>query len=52
VLIKYQWVESFEGNIGNLLQFFYINFVAIKGMVQTIYELIIKSVPALEERFS
>ena len=52
VLIKYQWVESFEDNIGNLLQFFFVNFVAIKGMVQTIYELIIKSIPALEERFS
>jgi len=52
VLVKYQWVESFEENLGNLLQFFFINFVAIKGMIQTIYELIIKSIPALEERFS
>jgi len=52
IFVKFEWVNGIEANIGNVLQFFFINFVAIKGMIQTIYELVIKNVPALEEKFS
>jgi len=48
ILARYQWAENMEEN----LQFFFINFVAIKGMTQTVYELLIKSVPGLDKKFS
>ncbi len=52
IITKFAFNGELDKDIYLMAQFFFVNFVAIKGMVQTIYELIIKSVPALEERFS
>lgn len=52
LMVKFEWVGDLREDLNNFGQFFFINFVAIKGMVQTIYELIIKNVPLLNERFS
>jgi len=49
ILVNFNWETS---SFRSLLQFFFVNFVAVKGMVQTIYELLIKEIPALNERFS
>ena len=52
ILVQFSWSGSLERDLNNILQFFFVNFVAIKGMIQTIYELLIKSVPTLDEKFS
>jgi len=52
ILVQFSWSGILERDLNNILQFFFVNFVAIKGMIQTIYELLIKSVPTLDEKFS
>jgi len=52
IIVRFQWNGDLVRDLSNFAQFFFINFVAIKGMVQVIYELVVKSIPALEERFS
>ena len=52
ILVQFNWTGNIETDLNNILQFFFVNFVAIKGMIQTVYELLIKSVPTLNERFS
>ena len=52
ILVQFNWTGNIETDLNNILQFFFVNFVAIKGMIQTVYELLIKSVPALNEKFS
>lgn len=52
ILVKFQWGGEFKEDLNNFAQFFFVNFVAIKGMVQVIYELVIKNSPILEEKFS
>jgi uncharacterized membrane protein len=52
ILVQFSWSGILERDLNNILQFFFVNFVAIKGMIQTVYELLIKSVPALNEKFS
>lgn len=52
ILVQFSWTGNIETDLNNILQFFFVNFVAIKGMIQTVYELLIKSVPALNEKFS
>jgi len=52
ILVQFSWSGILERDLNNILQFFFVNFVAIKAMIQTIYELLIKSVPTLDEKFS
>ena len=52
ILVQFSWTGNIETDLNNILQFFFVNFVAIKGMIQTVYELLIKSVPMLNEKFS
>lgn len=52
ILVQFSWSGILERDLNNILQFFFVNFVAIKGMIQTIYELLIKSIPVLNEKFS
>lgn len=52
IIVNFEWTREFKTDIVEFAQFFFINFVTIKGMIQTIYELVIKSIPALEEKFS
>ena len=52
ILVQFSWSGILERDLNNILQFFFVNFVAIKGMIQTVYELLIKSIPTLDEKFS
>ena len=52
ILVQFNWTGNIEADFNNVLQFFFVNFTAVKGMIQTVYELLIKSVPALNEKFS
>lgn len=52
ILVQYDWSGDIKADLNNLIQFFFVNFVAVKGMIQTIYELLIKNIPVLTERFS
>lgn len=52
IAARFEWNGDLKADMGNFIQLLFINFVAIKAMVQVIYEMIIKSIPALEERFS
>ena len=51
ILVQFSWTGNIEADFNSVLQFF-VNFTAIKGMIQTVYELLIKSVPTLNEKFS
>jgi len=52
ILVQFSWTGNIKTDLNNILQFFFVNFVAVKGMIQTIYELLIKNVPVLTEKFS
>lgn len=52
ILVQFNWTGNIEADFNSVLQFFFVNFTAIKGMIQTVYELLIKSVPTLNEKFS
>jgi len=52
ILVQFNWTGNIEADFNNILQFFFVNFTAVKGMIQTVYELLIKSVPTLNEKFS
>jgi len=52
ILVQFSWTGNIEADFNNVLQFFFVNFTAVKGMIQTIYELLIKSIPVLNEKFS
>jgi len=52
ILVQFRWSGDIKADLNNLIQFFFVNFVAVKGMIQTIYELLIKNIPVLTERFS
>ena len=52
ILVSYEWSGDIKGDVKELVQFLFVNYVAIKAMIQTIYELVIKTIPALNERFS
>lgn len=52
ILVQFNWTGNIEADFNNVLQFFFVNFTAVKGMIQTVYELLIKSVPVLNEKFS
>jgi len=46
--IQFDWVKDFDKDLVNFAQYFFVNFVAIKGMIQTIYELLIKGIPTID----
>lgn len=52
ILSRFQWEGVLENDLRKFIEFFFVNFVSVKAMIQTIYELIIKEVPSLNERFS
>ena len=52
ILVQFNWTGNIEADFNNVLRFFFVNFTAVKGMIQTVYELLIKSVPMLNEKFS
>jgi len=52
ILVQFSWTGNIKTDLNNILQFFFVNFTAVKGMIQTVYELLIKSVPVLNEKFS
>jgi len=48
MLGSFQWVGEFKLDAMNFAEFFLVNFLTIKGMIQTIYELIIKGIPSID----
>ena len=48
ILVNFEWSGDIKVDGMKLLEFFLVNFIAIKGTVQTIYEIIIKGIPVID----
>lgn len=49
IVVNFEWVGSFKEDAYRLAEFFFVNFAIVKGTIQTIYELIIQEVPAIDK---
>lgn len=50
--IRWDWSGNFADCLLNFLTYLFVNFVAVKGMVQTVYELIVKGIPEIDQKLS
>ena len=49
IAANYKYSGDWKVDLYEIAQYFVVNFLAVKGMVQTIYELIIKGIPAIDK---
>ena len=49
LLLNYQWVGDWKQDLLGFAQFFFINFAIIKGIVQTIYETLVKGIDGVDK---
>jgi hypothetical protein len=48
--VLFEWEGSFFERLWAFLLYMFVNFVTLKGVIQSVYELIIKNSPIVEER--
>lgn len=48
ILAQNNWTGDIKNDLLRTSELFFVNFVAIKGMVNTIYELIVKGIPSID----
>jgi len=51
ILTGFEWCGEIKVDAMNFAEFFLVNFLTIKGMIQIIYELIIKGIPVVDRFF-
>lgn len=49
---KYDWTGDLMSRISDFAVYLFINFTAFRAMVQTVYDLIIKSFPAIDNKLT
>lgn len=49
---KYDWNGAIMDRLAEFASYLFINYVALKGMVQTVYELIVKTIPAVDQKLT
>ncbi len=49
LLLNYQWTGDWKQDLSGFAQFFFINFAIIKGIVQTIYETLVKGIDGVDK---
>jgi len=45
---QYPWTGDIKADLINLAQLFFVNFASVKGMIQFIYESIVKGIPSVD----
>ena len=48
IIVNFEWSGDMKVDGMKLIEFFLVNFIAIKGTIQTIYEIIIKGIPVVD----
>ena len=48
LLVSYDWVGDWKQDLLGIAQFFLINFAIIKGIIQTIYETLVKGIEPVD----
>jgi hypothetical protein len=46
----FEWQGDFMSRIWAFIMFLFVNFITLRGVVQSVYELILLNIPGLEER--
>jgi hypothetical protein len=46
----FEWEGDFMSRVWAFIMYLFVNFVTLRGVVQSVYEIILKNVPGLEER--
>lgn len=49
LVVNFEFVGDWKQDIAEFLQFFFINFAIIKGIVQTIYETLVKGIEVVDD---
>jgi len=52
VAVDFEWEGEFGERAWAFIMYLFINFVTLRGIVQSVYELIIKNFPSIEERIA
>jgi hypothetical protein len=50
VAYHFEWDGDFMSRVWAFVMYLFVNFVTLRGVVQSVYEIILKNIPGLEER--